>query len=268
MIRTSRTPSLIAHHLLALATGVVLAATVTASASGERTAGTLRLANATMQGRSARSLVGCPQGAPDGAICWTVDDLGAVRGLGTVDDAGVLVVQAPHTSCEIWQSTTTLTVAGKGTVQLSVRNPPGVCLDDGSGSGLHEAALAYTVTGGTGAYADASGSGTLVVAGLGIGLHGGETLTGTLDAPATTFDLTPPVIRRPSTEVVRASKGASRARVQYAISAQDAVDGPVHATCRPASGHSFRLGRTQVRCTATDSSANAATAAFTVIVKR
>lgn len=47
-----------------------------------------------------------------------------------------------------------------------------------------------------------------------------------------------------------------------------AVAASVAARCTPRSGAAFRVGRTRVTCTATDSSANTATAAFTVVVRK
>jgi hypothetical protein len=74
-----------------------------------------------------------------------------------------------------------------------------------------------------------------------------------------------------SANVVREASSradARRARVTYAVHASDAVDGTVPVSCRPRSGSRFRIGRTVVRCSATDSSGNTATARFTVRVKR
>jgi HYR domain len=68
-------------------------------------------------------------------------------------------------------------------------------------------------------------------------------------------------------KTVRIPKAAKRARVGYSVTAQDAVDGSVSAVCKPRSGSWFRLGRTQVTCSATDVSGNTATARFTVTVK-
>jgi hypothetical protein len=71
-----------------------------------------------------------------------------------------------------------------------------------------------------------------------------------------------------SAKIVRAPKGKTRVRIHYAVSATDAVDGPVTATCKPASGSNFRIGHTLVTCSATDSSGNTGTARFTVTVRR
>jgi len=52
------------------------------------------------------------------------------------------------------------------------------------------------------------------------------------------------------------------------VAAHDDVDGTVPVTCAPRSGSFFPVGRTRVRCAATDKSANTATASFTVTVRR
>ena len=69
------------------------------------------------------------------------------------------------------------------------------------------------------------------------------------------------------TKVVKARRGAKSVRVSYRVSATDSGDAAVNATCKPASGSRFALGRTRVTCEASDSSANAATASFVVLVK-
>jgi hypothetical protein len=247
--------------VVVLALGI-LASALPASATRGRSAGTLQLPDTFLKGSYGGT--DCPQGTPDGDLCWTINTKGIVRGLGAVAAGGVLVVSGPHTDCEVWQSTPTLTIAGKGTIALSVTTPSGTCFN-GAGGPVN-AGLLFTVTGGTGAFAGASGSGTEDTSGVGL-LQATDTLSGTIVAPATTFDLTAPVIRGVP-KVVRVPKGKKSVRVKYAVSANDAVDGPVSHTCAPASGSSFKIGRTRVTCTATDSSANTATAGFTITVKR
>jgi hypothetical protein len=244
-----------------LALGILVCA-VPASASRGRAAGTLQLPDTFLKG--SYDGTDCPQGTPDGDLCWAINTKGVVRGLGAVTASGVLVVSGPHTDCEVWQSTPTLTVAGKGTIVLSVKTPSGTCFN-GAGGPVN-AGLVFTVTGGTGAFAGASGSGTEDTSGVGQ-LQASDSLSGTIDAPATTFDLTPPVITGVS-RVVHVAKGKKSIRVRYAVSAKDAVDGSMPATCTPASGTTFKIGRTRVTCTATDSSANTATAGFTITVER
>jgi HYR domain len=56
--------------------------------------------------------------------------------------------------------------------------------------------------------------------------------------------------------------------VTFNVTATDGVDGAVPVSCRPRSGSRFKLGRTTVRCEATDSSGNATKAAVSVTVKR
>jgi hypothetical protein len=249
-----------------IAVGVVLATALPAAASHGRSADTLQLVRAGLSSPSFAA-VGCPSGAPAGADCWAINGAGEVPGLGAVSESGVLVVAAPHTSCEVWQSTPVLTVTGKGTIELFVHTPAGGCLDTTASTGAVDVTQVFTVTGGTGAYADASGSGSVVTVGI-LQVRQANAFAGTLVAPSATFDLTPPVIAGASARVVRAPKGKRAVRVRFAVSAQDDVAGPVAASCMPASGSSFRIGHTRVTCTATDSSANTATATFTITVKR
>jgi hypothetical protein len=61
----------------------------------------------------------------------------------------------------------------------------------------------------------------------------------------------------------RSSRGAA---VTYAARAVDARDGAVSVTCAPKSGTRFPVGRTSVRCTATDRAGNTARGAFPVVV--
>ena len=124
----------------------------------------------------------------------------------------------------------------------------------------------FTITGGTGTYDGASGSGMLehdVMYG-----QGNETWTGTLAVPGLEFDVTPPMLTGARSKTVRVSKRAKSARVTYKVTARDAVDGQVRVACQPHSGARFPIGRTFVRCEATDSSGNTGGARFVVRVKR
>jgi hypothetical protein len=252
-------------RLVVIALGIALAVVLPGAARGGASTSTLNLKNANLASETARAVTDCPQGAPAGSICWTIDDAGLIRGLGAVTETGILVVQSPHTSCEVWQSTRTLAVKDTGTFQLSAQSSG--CLDSGGG-GLQQATLAFTVTGGTGAYTGASGSGTDLISGVGVGLRGGEVLAGTLTAPDTTFDLTPPVFGGAKAKTVKAPKHAKRVRVKYTVTATDAVSGAVPAACKPHSGSQFKIGRTTVTCTATDAVGNTATAHFPITVKK
>ena len=51
------------------------------------------------------------------------------------------------------------------------------------------------------------------------------------------------------------------------VAATDDVDGSLPVSCQPKSGSRFKIGKTTVRCEATDSSGNTAKAAFRVTVR-
>ena len=125
----------------------------------------------------------------------------------------------------------------------------------------------FTITGGTGTYQGASGSGKVGERALGGG-GGEETWTGTLVVPGLEFDVTPPTLSGATSKTVRAPRGAKRVRVTYKVTASDNADSQVPVTCNPRSGSRFPIGRTIVRCSATDSSGNTANAAFRITVRR
>lgn len=80
-------------------------------------------------------------------------------------------------------------------------------------------------------------------------------------------DKTPPVISGIPATIEKEATSASGAEVTYTNpSATDIVDGTVPVICTPASGSTFAIGETTVKCTATDSHGNTAEASFKVIV--
>jgi putative cell wall-binding protein len=80
-------------------------------------------------------------------------------------------------------------------------------------------------------------------------------------------DVTPPVFSGVPDDVTVEATGPSGAIVTYTPpTATDLVDGTVAVNCLPASGSIFALGTATVTCTATDTSANQATATFDVTV--
>ena len=83
-----------------------------------------------------------------------------------------------------------------------------------------------------------------------------------------TFDLTPPTLSGLVNKTVRARAGVKRVRVKFRVTARDPQNGSVPVRCKPGSGSRFKVGRTVVKCTATDTSANTATGTFKVVVKR
>ena len=158
-------------------------------------------------------------------------------------------------------------VANKGEIHLAVAEAA-QCFDE---LDLGTATLAFTVTGGTGIYAGASGSGTVShVASLSSDgkSRGEQTWNGTLTVPGLDFDLTAPTLAGAVSKTAKAKTGARSARVTFRVTARDDRDGALPVTCAPKSGSRFRLGRTRVVCTAIDSSANRKSAGFTVTVRR
>jgi hypothetical protein len=125
----------------------------------------------------------------------------------------------------------------------------------------------FTITGGTGRFAGASGKGTREYS-IAPAAPAIESWTGTLEVPGLAFDVTAPNLPGPASKTVRAQNGAKSARVTFDVTATDGVDGMVPVSCQPRSGSQFAVGRTTVRCAASDSSGNTSRAAFTVTVKR
>jgi hypothetical protein len=143
------------------------------------------------------------------------------------------------------------------------------CVNEETDFAVRAQTQAFTVTGGTGIYAGASGTG-IVTRRLGstaTGAAGTEMWTGTLTVPGLEFDVTPPILAGATSKTVRAKKRAKSARVTFKVTAQDDTDGIVPAGCQPKSGTRFEIGRTKVTCAATDTSANTTEASFTIRVK-
>jgi hypothetical protein len=190
---------------------------------------------------------GCPPGSPVQLSCPAVAGEGAVPGLGVVKETFTEALhQGPPLCSE--NNVTSLgfparwVVANKGEIDFALAPSPECWTFPPS--------VAFTVTGGTGIYAGASGSGTFSeVARLGNdgkwrGIH---TWTGPLSVPGLDFDLSAPTITGASNKVVRVKRPARRARVSYAVTSSDTVDGTAPVTCTPRSGSVFRIGRTSVR---------------------
>ena len=207
----------------------------------------------------------CPPGSPpDADLCSARTGSGVVRGLGEVSEAYTFLVR--EGDCDyVFETTARLVVAGKGELHLALDRYRGVCIS----SALNSDA-AFTITGGSGVYAGASGGGTvthLASQGPG-GAVGTDTWAGTLSVPGLEFDVTPPTLSGAVNKKARARKGSKRVRVIYRVTASDAVDGSVPSSCQPRSGSRFKVGRTIVKCSATDTSANAQAGRFRVTVKR
>jgi hypothetical protein len=106
------------------------------------------------------------------------------------------------------------------------------------------ATQSFTVTGGTGIYAGASGSGRIERAANFApgGAAGRDTWIGTLAVPGLEFDVTRPTVTGAASRTVKAKKGAKSARVTFRLTAQDDRDGSLPVTCTPRSGGVGRRG--------------------------
>ena len=82
----------------------------------------------------------------------------------------------------------------------------------------------------------------------------------------TVRDTRPPVLDLPDRITVETTSRLG-AIVSYTATATDLVDGSVPVVCAPASGSRFAMGRTDVRCTATDRAGNTRDGSFEVVVR-
>jgi hypothetical protein len=260
----------------ALFTTFIAAALATAGATADAmtsapdvSAGTLNL-RAVLKADS--SLGACPPEATINNTCASRTGEGLVPGIGSVTEAYTWISDIGPPSCPEGFGITraypvTFVVAGKGEIHFAIAGAA-QCV---SQEAVRTQAQAFTVTGGTGIYVGATGSGTVerkLGSGTATGRSGSETWTGTLSVAGMEFDTTPPVLSGASAKTVRAPRRARRVRVTYKVTASDAVDGSVPVTCQPASRSRFKIGRTVVTCSATDMSGNTATASFRVTVRR
>jgi HYR domain len=251
-----------------LALVVALALAGGAAGSPKRGSGTLQLQSKV----GARfSLSNCPPGTPTRVYCVRFAGSADLPGLGHATETYTKTV-ADDRSCPTDRpvaefTTAVIEVAGKGRIDLSMAGPS--CEAQVQ---TEVGPLEVTITGGSGRYEGASGR-VQFRSSVGefnncCGCGGSsDSWTGTLTVPGLEFDLTPPVFSGAVSKTVLAPKQAPRVRVRYTVRAKDAVNGSVGAACKPRSGGFFRLGRTVVRCSTTDSSANRATARFRITVK-
>jgi HYR domain len=207
--------------------------------------------------------------------CASRDVAGSFRGLGRVTGSYDYEMDLGSGACESGLGKALsypirLEVAGKGAIDVVTTEA--ACADFVSVR-TQTQTQAFTVTGGTGIYAGASGSGTLqrsLVASAGGGdiESGIETWNGTLTVPGLEFDVVAPTFVGAKSRTVVAPRHAKRVRVKFVVTATDAVAGRVPVRCLPRSGTQFSIGRHRVHCSATDTSANAATASFKVTVRQ
>jgi HYR domain len=236
----------------------------TATTAAPSAAGTLSLRGSL---RVVSATISCPPEAPpDVAECRARTGEAPFPGLGTVSESYTWFFRIGPPACpsNLGKPLATagrLVVAGKGELDFALAE--GVkCVDV---EPLRNEPQDFTITGGTGLYAGASGSGT-VGRSLGGGV-GTERWTGTLVAPEVEFDVTPPTLTGAEAKAVRAPKGVKGVRVTYRVTGRDEVDGELPVACQPRSGSRFMIGGTVVTCSATDMSANTRTARFRITVK-
>ena len=258
-----------------LGLALVIAATVVAPAASERRAA----AASPIQWDFAMSstAVPCPADVPPNTTecrALTVESYYPVPVLTIVSESTYTVplgLGPPTCPAELGKPLATtgrLIVPGKG--QLAFALSEGArCVD---AEEAWEEPQEFTITGGTGPFATASGSGTVVRADF---LEDyAETWTGGLTIPG--LRLTVPRLNGAVAKTVRAAKGAKSARVTFEVTATDDDGAELPVTCWPRSGSRFPLGRTRVLCAATDSSGNwvtdfngnTRTESFIVTVKR
>jgi HYR domain len=261
-----------------LSRAVALSAVVAAAFASAIGAANARITavTTTLELRGALRLVSirdtpCPPGTKEGMVCPGRTGLGLVPGIGRVSEAYTFLADTAHPACSagavrILGYPVRWVVSGKGEIHFVLAENPD-CLSD---TVAFTAGQSYTITGGTGLYAGASGSGRVErsLTQNASGAAGPETWTGTLDVAGVEFDLTAPTIAGATSKTLRAPRRTTRVRVTYAPTATDNKDGAIPVICRPRSGSRFKVGRTIVRCTASDTSGNTATAAFTVTVRR
>jgi hypothetical protein len=267
----ARTTRRARNSAVVLLVGLLVAAGAAARgvAQGNGATGTLGLRGTL---RLVSNQLDCPLPTTTAGVCAGRSGRGLVPGLGSVSEAYAFLADLDLPPCAVGSGRTlsypvTFVVAGKGQIDFALAEGA-TCVRQ---EAVRTQSQAFTVTGGTGIYAGASGSGT-VERTLGASMASGErvgteTWAGTLVAPAVEFDTVRPTLAGAVGRTVRAARGAATARVRFAVTARDAVDGARPVACKPRSGSRFRLGKTRVTCTATDTSGNAAAARFTVTVR-
>ncbi len=245
--------------LACLAAILVLAAT--ANGGAQRAAGTIQLSRISLVGPYGP--IECPPATPADVACYSERAQGPAPGLGAATQTFTLFYTSPgstNNDCGLWNSPdVTLTIAGKGTITATAANE---CQRTPSPNET----MHFTVTGGSGLYAGATGSGTIEKHGVGDAGSGTYYWSGTITVPGLDFDTVPPIIGGVNSRTIRIAPRARRVRVSYSPTAQDAVDGPVPVVCKPRSGSFFELGPTRVSCSASDTSANTSRRAFTVTI--
>jgi hypothetical protein len=197
--RPMRSPLVAPVTLLAAVVASAAATLVPAAAGGTApyTSSTPRTLTFEAELSAAYPATACPVGTPNTVECFERKGSGIVRGLGNVEESHPYFVEDSPAGCDTNQvrvlpATAHLSVAGRG--DLEPRLDGTGCLNRVPPLPLH-ANETFTITGGSGRYAGASGGGTIAHVSYGPpGLRGKDTWTGTLVVPGLDFDLTPPTL--------------------------------------------------------------------------
>lgn len=259
-------------RVIAAAVGLTIlggATTAAATAGSQAVAGTLNLS---ADLRLVSNPGACPSNISAGATCAARTIAGPFPGLGQVASEFNWVADIGPPACaggfgKALAYPVRLAVSAKGDLLVTVAEAT-QCVDQ---EAVRAQTQTYVITGGTGIFAGASGSGSfnqILAAETATGRVGRQTWTGTLTVPGLDFDVEAPTFSGATSKTVKAKKGAKSARVTYRVTAQDDRDGTVPATCAPKSGLRFGIGKTKVTCEASDSSANTASTSFTITVKK
>jgi len=97
----------------------------------------------------------CPPGTPDTTSCYANLGTADITGLGPTTERYTLLAEGTNPSCGDWRADVEWTVAGKATIDFAIKSPRCQSLNSPNGT------TNYVVTGGSGAYKGASGSGIL-----------------------------------------------------------------------------------------------------------
>jgi hypothetical protein len=185
-------------RLVAAVALVAVSATAAAHGSGRSRAdvGTLELHEVFVMKSAGGD---CPVGAyPPSVECFARTGVGVVPGLGNVSETYAFAVDTePGARCPgrlaLGGSPARFKIAGKGEIELAVA-PSADCFTELSILG---ASRAFTVTGGSGLYAGASGSGTLTHDAhlTNTGAAGTDSWDGAVIIPELAFDVIAPTLR-------------------------------------------------------------------------
>lgn len=198
-----------------------------------------------------------------------IGSLAAVRGFGYVTESYVFAFETAAPGCApgfalVLPTSGRLEVKDRGEIFFDLRGGSGCVAFGTTAPDVHLVAQAFTITGGSGVFAGVSGNGVITRSADGV-----DNWKGTFSAPSYVEDLAAPTITGARDKRVTAPRHVKAIRIRYAVTANDDIDGAVPAVCSPRSGTQFKVGRrTTVRCSATDKSANTATATFSVVVRR